>query len=63
VREGLHEYLFGNPKRVARLRMQAKGRIAARYLRWVFVLRWALPVVVWLENQLQDVSEVKGRDE
>ena len=52
-----HECLFGNPKRVARLRVQAKGRIAARYLRWVFVLRWALPIVVWLENQLQDVSD------
>ena len=57
-----HECLFGNPKRVARLRVQAKGRIAARYLRWVFVLRWALPIVVWLDGQLQDVSDSRGQD-
>jgi len=57
MREDLHEYLFGDPKRVAKARVQAKGRIAARNLRWVFVLSWAVPMVTWLDGQLQDVSD------
>ena len=59
----IHEHLYGDPKRVARLRVQAKGRIGLRQLRYVLILSWAIPVMTWLENQLQDVSEVKDRDD
>jgi len=49
---GLHDYLYGDPKRVKAARVQAEGRIARRNLWHVLVESWAVPTVEWLNKAL-----------
>lgn len=47
----LHELMYGDARRVKRLRVQAEGDIAARRLRTVF-MRPAEIVVEWLAKRM-----------
>lgn len=44
----LHNFLYGDASRVAELRVQARGRVAARHLWRELVESWAVPLVAWI---------------
>lgn len=48
----LHNFLYGDAGRVAELRVQARGRVAARHLWRELVESWAVPLVAWLAGRL-----------
>lgn len=44
----VHQSMYGDARRVREARVQAKGRIAARNIRFALIDVWAEPLVEWL---------------